>query len=85
MGHNGFDTAAEEFEQYLQRIFVGKKRFGAEGAEGMLPWFDALLARSAALGVQEVIIGGTARGRLNVMANVIGNCEWSPVSFGRCS
>jgi 2-oxoglutarate dehydrogenase E1 component len=63
---------ADEFEQFMTRRFVGKKRFGAEGAEGMLPWFDALLARSAALGVQEVIIGGTARGRLNVMANVIG-------------
>ncbi len=63
---------ADDFENFMNRRFVGKKRFGAEGAEAMLPWFDAVLARSAALGVRDVVIGGTARGRLNVMANVIG-------------
>jgi 2-oxoglutarate dehydrogenase E1 component len=63
---------ADEFEQFLNRRFIGKKRFGAEGAEALVPWFDALFARCAALGVEDVVIGGTARGRLNVMANVIG-------------
>ena len=63
---------ADEFEQFLNRRFIGKKRFGAEGAEAMVPWFDALFARCAALGVEDVVIGATARGRLNVMANVIG-------------
>ena len=63
---------ADTLEQFMNRRFIGKKRFGAEGAEGMLPWFDALFARSAELGVQEIVIGGTARGRLNVMANIIG-------------
>ena len=38
----------------------------------MLPWFDALLAKSATFGVEKVVIGGTARGRLNVMANIVG-------------
>jgi 2-oxoglutarate dehydrogenase E1 component len=63
---------ADEFEKFLNRRFIGKKRFGAEGAEAIVPWFDALFARCAALGVEDVVIGGTARGRLNVMANVIG-------------
>ena len=63
---------ADEFEQFLNRRFIGKKRFGAEGAEAIVPWFDALFARCAALGVEDVVIGATARGRLNVMANVIG-------------
>jgi 2-oxoglutarate dehydrogenase E1 component len=62
---------ANEFEQFFNRRFLGKKRFGAEGAEAMVPWFDAVLARSAELGVRDVVIGGTARGRLNVMANII--------------
>lgn len=63
---------ADALEQFMNRRFLGTKRFGAEGAEGMVPWFDALLAHSAELGVQEVVIGGTARGRLNVMAHIIG-------------
>lgn len=64
-------VAASEFEQFMARRFVGKKRFGADGAEALIAWFEALLARSATLGVRDVVIGGTARGRLNVMANVI--------------
>ena len=62
---------ANEFEYFFNRRFPGKKRFGAEGAEAIVPWFDAVLARCAGHGVRDVIIGGTARGRLNVMANII--------------
>lgn len=63
---------ADEFEQFMNRRFVGKKRFGAEGCEAIVPWLDALLAASASHGVEQVVIGGTARGRLNVMANIVG-------------
>jgi 2-oxoglutarate dehydrogenase E1 component len=63
--------AANEFERFFNRRFPGKKRFGAEGAEAMVPWFDAVLARCARHGVRDIVIGGTARGRLNVMANII--------------
>ena len=63
---------ADEFERFMNRRFVGKKRFGAEGCEAMLPWFDAMLEKSATFGVEKVVIGGTARGRLNVMANIVG-------------
>jgi 2-oxoglutarate dehydrogenase E1 component len=63
---------ADNLERFMNRRFLGKKRFGAEGAEAMVPWFDALLARCAAHGIEQVVIGGTARGRLNVMANALG-------------
>lgn len=63
--------AASEFEKFFGRRFLGKKRFGADGAEAMIAWFEALLTRTAGHGVRDVVIGGTARGRLNVMANVI--------------
>ncbi|MFN3656574.1 MAG: 2-oxoglutarate dehydrogenase E1 component [Pseudolabrys sp.] len=63
---------ADEFEQFMNRRFLGKKRFGAEGCEAIVPWFDALLRASASYGVEQVVIGGTARGRLNVMVNIIG-------------
>jgi len=62
---------ANEFEQFFNRRFPAKKRFGAEGAEAMVPWFDSVLARCVRHGVRDVIIGGTARGRLNIMANII--------------
>lgn len=63
---------ATQFEQFFGRRFLAKKRFGADGAEAMIAWFNALLARCCENGVRDVVIGGTARGRLNVMANVIG-------------
>ena len=67
----GLDViAATQFEYFLGRRFLGKKRFGADGAEAIVAWLNAVLVRSAALGVRDVVIGGTARGRLNVMANV---------------
>ena len=62
---------ATQFEQFLGRRFLAKKRFGADGAEAMVAWLNAVLARSASHGMREVVIGGTARGRLNVMANVV--------------
>ncbi|GAC1553092.1 MAG: 2-oxoglutarate dehydrogenase E1 component [Beijerinckiaceae bacterium] len=63
--------AATQFEHFFSRRFLAKKRFGADGAESMVAWLNALLARSASNGVRDVVIGGTARGRLNVMANVV--------------
>ena len=63
--------AATQFERFLGRRFIAKKRFGADGAESMVAWLNAVLARSASHGVRDVVIGGTARGRLNVMANVV--------------
>lgn len=63
--------AATQFEQFFGKRFIAKKRFGADGAEAMIACLNAILARSAEHGVRDVVIGGTARGRLNVMANVV--------------
>ena len=63
---------AEELEHFLHARFVGHKRFSLEGAESLVPILDELLWRAAALGVEEAIIGMAHRGRLNVLANIVG-------------
>jgi len=63
---------AEEFEHFLHSRFVGHKRFSIEGAETAIPILDELLNQAAAGGVQEVVIGMAHRGRLNVLANIVG-------------
>ncbi|MEA2755085.1 MAG: 2-oxoglutarate dehydrogenase component [Aliidongia sp.] len=65
-------TAAESFERFLDKRFTGTKRFGLEGAETMIPALEAILRRGAELGVKEFVIGMAHRGRLNVLANVMG-------------
>jgi 2-oxoglutarate dehydrogenase E1 component len=65
-------AAAEEFERYLHKKFVGHKRFGLEGAETTIPVLAAILDESSAANVREVVIGMAHRGRLNVLANIIG-------------
>jgi multifunctional 2-oxoglutarate metabolism enzyme len=65
-------NAAEAFETFLHTKFVGHKRFGLEGAESLIPMLDVLLDRAADAGVEEAIFGMAHRGRLNVLANVIG-------------
>ncbi|MBO9356626.1 2-oxoglutarate dehydrogenase E1 component [Bordetella petrii] len=62
---------AEQFERFLAKKFPGKKRFGAEGAESLIPLLDRLLRNAAADGVAEVVIGTMHRGRLNLAANVL--------------
>ncbi|MCZ2343952.1 MAG: 2-oxoglutarate dehydrogenase E1 component, partial [Bacteroidales bacterium] len=59
------------FENYLHTKFVGQKRFSLEGGETLLPMLDAIVERSPALGVQEIVIGMAHRGRLNVLANIL--------------
>ncbi len=63
---------AELFEQFLHRKFVGSKRFSLEGGEALLPLLDITLERSVELGIEHVIIGMAHRGRLNVLANLMG-------------
>jgi len=63
---------AEEFEHFLASRFVGHKRFSLEGAEAAIVALDELLDRAADGGVEEVVIGMAHRGRLNVLANVVG-------------
>jgi 2-oxoglutarate dehydrogenase E1 component len=63
---------AEEFEHFLGARFVGHKRFSLEGAEAAIVILDELLDRAAEHGAVEAVIGMAHRGRLNVLANVVG-------------
>jgi 2-oxoglutarate decarboxylase len=65
-------NAAEAFETFLQTKYVGQKRFSLEGSESVIPLLDEVLARAAEAGLHEVAIGMPHRGRLNVLANIVG-------------
>ena len=60
------------FESFLHTKFVGQKRFSLEGSEAIIPALDTLVEKGAMLGVEEFIIGMAHRGRLNVLANILG-------------
>jgi 2-oxoglutarate dehydrogenase E1 component len=63
---------AEAFETFLQTKFVGQKRFSLEGGESVIPLLDGVLSAAAGAGLDEVAIGMPHRGRLNVLANIVG-------------
>jgi len=65
-------NSAEAFETFLQTKFVGQKRFSLEGGESLIPMLDAILSKAAENGIDEVAIGMSHRGRLNVLANIAG-------------
>ena len=65
-------NAAEAFETFLQTKFVGQKRFSLEGGEAVIPMLDAVLHGAAHDGLDEVAIGMSHRGRLNVLSNLAG-------------
>ena len=65
-------NAAEALEKFIQAKWMGQKRFSMEGAESIIPMLDALLEDAAADGMLEVVMGSAHRGRLNILANVIG-------------
>ena len=59
------------FENFLGTKYLGQKRFGLEGGESTIAGLDAIINKSADLGVQEAMIGMAHRGRLNVLANIM--------------
>jgi len=63
---------AETFEKFLHTRYVGQKRFGLEGGETMIAALDALTEMGPDAGIEEMVIGMAHRGRLNVLANVLG-------------
>jgi 2-oxoglutarate dehydrogenase E1 component len=65
-------TEVEGFEHYLRRAFLGQKQFSIEGLDVMVPMLDEALEHAAAAGAHEVVIGMAHRGRLNVLAHIIG-------------
>lgn len=65
-------TAAEGFEQFLHKKYPGTKRFGVDGGEALIPMIEQIIKRGGQLGLEEIVIGMAHRGRLNVLANVMG-------------
>jgi 2-oxoglutarate decarboxylase len=63
---------AEAFETFLQTKFVGQKRFSLEGGETTIPVIDEICEAAAEIALDEVTIGMAHRGRLNVLANIVG-------------
>ncbi len=60
------------FEKFLNTKFIGQKRFGLEGGETTIPALDTIINGAADAGVEEVVIGMAHRGRLNILANILG-------------
>ncbi|GAA2602823.1 multifunctional oxoglutarate decarboxylase/oxoglutarate dehydrogenase thiamine pyrophosphate-binding subunit/dihydrolipoyllysine-residue succinyltransferase subunit [Streptomyces axinellae] len=65
-------NAAEAFETFLQTKYVGQKRFSLEGGESVIPLLDAVIDAAAESRLDECVIGMAHRGRLNVLANIVG-------------
>jgi 2-oxoglutarate dehydrogenase E1 component len=65
-------NSAESFEKFLATKYVGTKRFGLEGAESAITILDEVLSQAADAGVQAAVLGMAHRGRLNVLANIMG-------------
>jgi 2-oxoglutarate dehydrogenase E1 component len=65
-------TIAETFESFIHTKYQGAKRFSIDGGESLIPMLDTLLDVGAEFGLTEAVIGMAHRGRLNVLANILG-------------
>ena len=65
-------TEVETFERFLHRTFPGKTRFSVEGLDMLVPILDTVIDGGNDAGLQHVLIGMAHRGRLNVLAHVLG-------------
>ena len=65
-------SRVEGMEQYLRRAFLGQKQFSIEGLDVMVPMLDEAIELAAGAGAHEVVIGMAHRGRLNVLAHIVG-------------
>jgi len=63
---------SELFEQYLDKKFLGTKRYGVEGGESMIPGIEQIVKQSCIAGVQDIYFGTAHRGRLTLLATVLG-------------
>ena len=63
---------AEGFEKFLHVKYMGTKRFGLDGGEALIPAMEQIIKRGGAMGVEDIVIGMPHRGRLNILANVMG-------------
>lgn len=62
---------SQAFDHFLAKKFSTVKRYGAEGAESMMAFFDEMLAECGKSGIEEVVIGMSHRGRLNVLTGLL--------------
>jgi 2-oxoglutarate dehydrogenase E1 component len=65
-------TDAVTFEEFIRKKFVGAKTFSLEGSESLIPLLDLAIEKAGDQGVQDIVVGMAHRGRLNVLANIIG-------------
>jgi 2-oxoglutarate dehydrogenase E1 component len=68
-------ASAEKFESFIHTKFLGAKRFSVEGGESVIPFLDVLIDTAGKLGVTAATIGMAHRGRLNVLANILGKAH----------
>jgi 2-oxoglutarate dehydrogenase E1 component len=68
-------TDAVLFEDFIQKKYVGAKRFSLEGAESLIPLLTHVIEKAGEQQLDELVLGMAHRGRLNVLANVIGKCS----------
>ncbi len=68
-------TAADHFESFVHTKYLGAKRFSVEGAEALIPLLDLMVSTAGDMGVGEIVIGMAHRGRLNVLANLLGKAS----------
>src|SRR3954467_14440201 len=65
-------TDATIFEEFIRKKFVGAKTFSLEGSESLIPLLDLAIERAGEQGIKEIVFGMAHRGRLNVLANIMG-------------
>jgi 2-oxoglutarate dehydrogenase E1 component len=65
-------TDAVIFEEFIRKKFVGAKSFSLEGSESLIPLLDLAIEKAGEHGIQEIVLGMAHRGRLNVLANIMG-------------
>ncbi len=65
-------TDAVMFEEFIRKKFIGAKSFSLEGCESLIPLLDLAIERAGEQGVDDIVLGMAHRGRLNVLANIIG-------------
>ena len=63
---------AQSFEQFIRKKFLGAKSFSLEGAESLIPLLEFAIEKAADQGVEEIVLAMAHRGRLNVLANILG-------------
>ena len=65
-------TDVEGFERFIHQTYLGQKRFSIEGTDTLVPILDEIVRDASSDGIGEIVLGMSHRGRLNVMAHVLG-------------